>query len=209
MGNWKQMPTGQSERAVLPVDSCPMNLSKVEDASKRLNCSSGIDKFENTYHCLPLSDFSQLVELCYQTSYLVQKGNCMVLHSGYLNNQSCLHFTEGCPKTYYQSKRMFEFPDCIQINKRNRCYLADPRCPTLSSDFLSTTVTTTLNVSLSITTSTSHGDTSGDEDWIAIPVVLCVLVIILIVAGFVWKRKCYRFFFKEKSGGNFLFNYSL
>ncbi|XP_062601210.1 uncharacterized protein LOC134262904, partial [Saccostrea cucullata] len=87
----------QSKGVVFPVDRCPVNVSEVEYATKRLNCS-GFDKFENTYHCLPLSDLSQLVELCYFTSFLIEKGNCMVLQSGYLNNQSCLHFPEGCPK---------------------------------------------------------------------------------------------------------------
>ncbi|XP_061193861.1 uncharacterized protein LOC133202093 [Saccostrea echinata] len=119
------MPTAQSRGTVFPVNSCPGNISEIVYASKRLNCS-GIDKFENTYHCLPSSDLSQLVELCYHTSFLIENRNCMVLQSGYLNNRSCLHFTEGCPSKHYQSKLMLEFPACTKINKQKRCYLADP-----------------------------------------------------------------------------------
>jgi hypothetical protein len=60
---------------LFPVEICPENETEVKEASNRLNCSSGFDVTMNEYHCVPLSNFTKLVEFCYpKTSGLVEKG---------------------------------------------------------------------------------------------------------------------------------------
>ena len=59
-----QMRLPRSGLHVFPVDSCPTNLSEVEAASHRLNCSD-IREHEYVYHCVPRHDLSHLVEFCY------------------------------------------------------------------------------------------------------------------------------------------------
>lgn len=57
------------------VKVCPENETEVEEASKRLKCSSGYDKTKNEHHCVPFSNFTHLVEFCYpKTSGLIEHG---------------------------------------------------------------------------------------------------------------------------------------
>ncbi|XP_062587461.1 uncharacterized protein LOC134249126 [Saccostrea cucullata] len=134
-----------------PVDSCPGNQSEVEAATLRLNCSD-VRESINVYHCLPLSNLSDLVEFCYDgRSGLVEAGNCMVLYRETLNNYQCGHFKNGCPNAYYFPKNMYKYPACLKINTQNNCYIADPSCPnirffgtTTISSVTSTEKTTTM-----------------------------------------------------------------
>ncbi|XP_055998820.1 uncharacterized protein LOC125655339 [Ostrea edulis] len=113
---------------VFPVDTCPKNLSEVEAASRRLNCS-GFQVFEYVYHCLPRFDLSHLVEFCYDDiSGWTEPGNCMVLHTQTLNNHPCKYFAKGCPNKPYLTRRMYNYPAFIDIDRKEKCYRMDPNC---------------------------------------------------------------------------------
>ncbi|XP_056017497.1 uncharacterized protein LOC125649440 [Ostrea edulis] len=124
--------TSTSTFSVFPVDICPKNETEVEEASEKLNCSIGFHETKNEYHCVPMSNFTQLVEFCYpKTSGLIGKGLCMVLSGNILDARECHQFNDGCPDILYTSETMYQFPVCSLINKESKCYLADPACPSL------------------------------------------------------------------------------
>ncbi|XP_062578885.1 uncharacterized protein LOC134240827 [Saccostrea cucullata] len=179
---------------IFPVDSCPRNLSAVETATLRLNCSE-VKEFKNVYHCLPLSNLSLLVEFCYDgVSGLIEKGNCMVLENQHLNNHPCAHFTNGCPEAPYFPKNMFSFPSCIQINKQNSCYLADPRCPPVRG--IADTTTILMGENETATTNNS------DDVKLSLAVLTPIIVISLIITlGVMWNRGRHKFCNKDKYSG--------
>ncbi|XP_056007053.1 uncharacterized protein LOC125648776 isoform X2 [Ostrea edulis] len=139
--------TSASTFRLFPVDICPKNETEVEEASERLNCSFGDDKTTNEYHCVPFSNFTQLVEFCYpKTSGLIEKGLCMILEGYTLDDRNCSRFKNGCPDIHYTSETMYKFPMCSRINTEFRCYLAEPSCPPprqVSSDSTESQNTTT------------------------------------------------------------------
>ncbi|XP_055998819.1 uncharacterized protein LOC125653410 [Ostrea edulis] len=130
--NYECMRLPRSGLHVFPVDTCPKNLSEVEAASRRLNCS-GIQEFEYVYHCLPRFDLSHLVEFCYDDiSGWTEPGNCMVLHTQTLNNHPCKYFTKGCPNKPYLTRKMYNYPACIDIDRKEKCYRMDPNCTSIT-----------------------------------------------------------------------------
>ncbi|XP_056006950.1 uncharacterized protein LOC125663545 [Ostrea edulis] len=129
---------------VFPVDVCPENETEVIEASGKLNCSFGYDETKNEYHCVPFSNFTQLVEFCYpKTSGLIGRGLCMVLSRNTLDAHECHRFQDGCPNILYTSETMYQFPACSRINKESKCYLADPACPPLRQSSSTTIHNTT------------------------------------------------------------------
>lgn len=100
-------------------------------ASKRLNCTNDFSNPVNRYHCLPADDLSTLVEFCYkETRPRVSKGSCMlyVQNISYLNGYNCSGFSEGCPNNMYFSDESYQFPRCVEINSKRRCFVAESSC---------------------------------------------------------------------------------
>ncbi|XP_062618758.1 uncharacterized protein LOC134280367 [Saccostrea cucullata] len=117
-----------SSLAFNSVENCPGNKTAVQDASQRLNCSYGVFVSKNEYHCVPIWDFSHLVEFCLDQSGLIQSGVCMVLDGNGLKSRPCSEFIKGCPNVSYPSEEMYKFPACTRINRYHKCYLEDANC---------------------------------------------------------------------------------
>lgn len=113
------------------VELCPRTTKDWLRASKRLNCTNDFSNPVNRYHCLPADDLSTLVEFCYkETRPRVSKGSCMlyVQNISYLNGYNCSGFSEGCPNNMYFSDESYQFPRCVEINSKRRCFVAESSC---------------------------------------------------------------------------------
>ncbi|XP_062583622.1 uncharacterized protein LOC134245340 [Saccostrea cucullata] len=115
---------------VFTVDVCPSNITEWEAASMRLNCTMKSNDFKNRYHCLATRDRSQLVEFCYpQIRSIYGKGQCVIFDSSFfLDNYTCLHFTDGCPDTYYFTDQLYKFPNCFRIEPVLKCFMSEELC---------------------------------------------------------------------------------
>ncbi|XP_062591211.1 uncharacterized protein LOC134252719 [Saccostrea cucullata] len=112
------------------VGSCPVNKTGQNEASSRLKC--GVDKFGNSqYVCVPNFKKTAIVEYCYKGIVGLQNpGSCLVVNDeGIVDIISCRSFTEGCPTTHFKSSDLFQYPACHHINRKERCFYADPKCP--------------------------------------------------------------------------------
>ncbi|XP_078341372.1 uncharacterized protein LOC111108757 isoform X1 [Crassostrea virginica] len=121
------------------VESCPNpgNISLWIEESKKLNCyhhlSSDDPKMqEKVYHCLPSSFLNETVEFCGR-NVPVEAGKCPVYSYAFSQNvgphaHNCSKFSSGCPKAQYFSKDAYKYPECLKINKRERCFEAEFSC---------------------------------------------------------------------------------
>lgn len=112
------------------VDSCPRSRTERDNAASKLNC--GVDKYgRNLYTCVPTADLTAVVEYCFKsTAGLYEKGTCLILvGDGDLDDISCTHFKEGCPKVPFRITDLYQYPACHNINAKDRCFYADPICP--------------------------------------------------------------------------------
>lgn len=108
---------------------CPENKTEVHEASKRIGC--GVDDYGNIqYMCMPNMEKSSLVEFCFNDAMgIEEKGNCLENSNGEINRYNCSSFTSGCPNTTFYKYNLYEYPACLEINTKNRCYVMDPSCP--------------------------------------------------------------------------------
>lgn len=108
---------------------CPENKTEVYEASKRIGC--GVDDYGNIqYMCMPNVEKSSLVEFCFNGAMgIEEKGNCLENSNGEINRYNCSLFTSGCPNTTFYKYNLYEYPACLEINTKNRCYVMDPSCP--------------------------------------------------------------------------------
>ncbi|XP_062603879.1 uncharacterized protein LOC134265676 [Saccostrea cucullata] len=187
---------------VFSVDSCPSTLDSRNSAAERLNCSLYENK-NPSYFCVPNQDKTALLEFCYGEFFgLVQNGHCLYLSTtGYLNQDECNFFTEGCPTSYYLSSNIYKYPRCHQIDKENKCFLADPKCISSSSTRTHAPTyesyapnTTTVPYIILNSSSTTKPPTSGDDGISSglVAVFLCifaVIVFLLLVVVFYKKRR--------------------
>ncbi|XP_078325815.1 uncharacterized protein LOC111103528 [Crassostrea virginica] len=110
------------------VETCPKNLTKVIEASKRLGCKR--DEYgNNQYLCLPNVDNTSLVEFCYGGIMGFQKkGNCLQASKGNLTEISCVGFSSGCPGTHFITTDFYKYPACQELDLDHHCYKFDPYC---------------------------------------------------------------------------------
>lgn len=108
---------------------CPENKTEVQEASKRIGC--GVDDYGNIqYMCIPNKEKTSLVEFCFNGAMgIEEKGNCLENSNGEINRYNCSSFTSGCPNTAFYKHNLYEYPECLAINTKNRCYVMDPFCP--------------------------------------------------------------------------------
>ncbi|XP_062571010.1 uncharacterized protein LOC134233029 [Saccostrea cucullata] len=111
------------------VDSCPSANNTWYEAGVRLNCSHDVHN-RLQYLCIPNQEKTTLLEFCYDKIMgLYEKGKCLHLStSGFVDQEDCSMFFEGCPKIPYFSSNIFKFLKCLDINRDLRCFVADPDC---------------------------------------------------------------------------------
>ncbi|XP_061190276.1 uncharacterized protein LOC133198150 [Saccostrea echinata] len=176
---------------VTNVDYCPTTIDSRNSAADRLKCP--LDQNKNpSYFCVPNQEKTTLLEFCYDEFLgLVQNGFCLHLStSGYLNQEECHFFIDGCPTSYYLSNNIYQYPRCQQIDKDNNCFLADPACissfstRTPTSAFESYTPNTTIvpNILLNSSSSTTNPPTSEGEYGIPIGLVVGILCFLAVIA---------------------------
>lgn len=111
---------------VYPVNKCPRNRNEFQTAAQRRNCSKS-----SRYLCSPNKFLSSLIEFCTdQNRKLYGKGNCVVLEgTGDLDHYSCVKkFNGSCPSEPYLDDEIYKYPACLEINKHQRCFVADKDC---------------------------------------------------------------------------------
>ncbi|XP_062617494.1 uncharacterized protein LOC134279148 [Saccostrea cucullata] len=111
---------------VKEVDICPTNKSSWEKASRDLNCTN-----PDRYQCTPNEQRSALLQFCYdQPATSIEKGYCWILlDSHFMDTYSCTGFAEGCPNITYRSNELYKYQECLKVNTKEECYLAEPKCP--------------------------------------------------------------------------------
>ncbi|XP_062599481.1 uncharacterized protein LOC134261001, partial [Saccostrea cucullata] len=111
------------------VDSCPHNMTEVLESSTRLDC--GHDQYGNDqYICVPNKNKTGLVELCYSGIMgIIEQGYCLETDGQKLVQFDCSRFSSGCPRGYYRSKKICQYPACQGINTEQNCYFAETSCP--------------------------------------------------------------------------------
>ncbi|XP_065929084.1 uncharacterized protein [Magallana gigas] len=103
---------------------CPRNQTEWNNRSSAINCTD-----DNGYMCLPNDDFTELLEFCYKSPFvLIQEGICLFLFKQYslVDSYNCSHFESGCPNTSFVSYKLFEHASCTSIE--NGCFLAEQHC---------------------------------------------------------------------------------
>uniref|UniRef100_A0A8W8ML17 Novel STAND NTPase 3 domain-containing protein n=1 Tax=Magallana gigas TaxID=29159 RepID=A0A8W8ML17_MAGGI len=103
---------------------CPRNQTEWNNRSSAINCTD-----DNGYMCLPNDDFTELLEFCYKSPFvLIQEGICLFLFKQYslVDSYNCSHFESGCPNTSFVSNKLFEHASCTSIE--NGCFLAEQHC---------------------------------------------------------------------------------
>ncbi|XP_048742499.2 putative ankyrin repeat protein RF_0381 [Ostrea edulis] len=118
---------GDMTYPIYPVQTCPMNESARRLSSDRLGCN---DTY--LYLCVPNTDLSSLVELCYmkvKRLSLYQKDHCLKLSiDGYMDGVKCDHFLSGCPDKPYYGTELYQYPMCLDIHTNLQCFAADLQC---------------------------------------------------------------------------------
>ncbi|XP_062598206.1 uncharacterized protein LOC134259620 [Saccostrea cucullata] len=111
------------------VDSCPHNMTEILESSLRLGC--GQDQYGNDqYICVPNKNKTGLVELCYNGIMgIIEQGYCLETDGQELVQFDCSRFSSGCPRGYYRSNKIYQYPACQGINTEQNCYLAETSCP--------------------------------------------------------------------------------
>ncbi|XP_056017721.1 uncharacterized protein LOC125670263 isoform X2 [Ostrea edulis] len=104
------------------VQKCPVNKTDWSLASARRGCNK-----THPYHCLPNSNLSSLVELCYKKTYFI-KGCLKLLDNGYVDKVECDGFVCGCPDAPYFGHELYKYPKCLDLNTQERCFAADTDC---------------------------------------------------------------------------------
>nr|XP_022332998.1 uncharacterized protein LOC111130340 isoform X2 [Crassostrea virginica] len=142
---WKSYDFASLPRWVHRVASCPdpNNISQWEEASHRLNCYHDLtsaDPYEQAavYHCLPSSFLNETVEFCGKNVPIVP-GNCPVYNYQFGENiaasyYNCSAFMSGCPSRMFHSKNVFQYPKCLKINRKEKCFEAHVNCTRSSSN---------------------------------------------------------------------------
>ncbi|XP_062617339.1 uncharacterized protein LOC134279024, partial [Saccostrea cucullata] len=167
------------------VDSCPHNITEVLESSARLGC--GQDKYGNDqYLCVPNTDKTGLIELCYNgTMGLIKRGNCLETDGENLHWNNCLGFLSGCPENEYRSNEIYKYSACQIINAQHNCYLAESSCPNITWNIATSNTTQNLQPTTSSPETSSHvAEIVG-----GLVTFLAILTVILILAVFLWKRK--------------------
>lgn len=116
------------------VDFCPTTISEVVKASQRLGCKH--DRYgNNQYICVPNTEKTSLVELCYDGIMgIVQKGYCQATDGKTLVFNSCISFLSGCPQDHYWTSDFYKYFQCNAIDSKSNCYLMDPACQSAVHD---------------------------------------------------------------------------
>lgn len=144
---------------------CPENKTEVHEASKRIGC--GVDDYGNIqYMCMPNMEKSSLVEFCFNDAMgIEEKGNCLENSNGEINRYNCSSFTSGCPNTTFYKYNLYEYPACLEINTKNRCYVMDPSCPSQVPNI-------------------GQSDDKENDTLIVITTILCVIIISVIAVAY-------------------------
>lgn len=116
------------------VDFCPTTISEVVKASQRLGCEN--DRYgNNQYICVPNTEKTSLVELCYDGIMgIVPKGYCQATDGKTLVLNSCISFVSGCPQDHYWTSDFYNYSQCNAIDTKSNCYLMDPACQSAVHD---------------------------------------------------------------------------
>ncbi|XP_062577671.1 uncharacterized protein LOC134239510 [Saccostrea cucullata] len=166
------------------VDSCPQNITEVLESSSRLGC--GQDKYgNNQYLCVPNTDKTGLIELCYNGIMgLIKRGNCLETDGENLYWNNCLGFFSGCPEKEYRSNEIYQYSACQSINAQHNCYLAESSCPNITLN------TTSSNTTLDVQPTIPPPETSHVAEIVGgLVAFLFILAVILILAVVLWRRK--------------------
>lgn len=141
------------------VDSCPTTISEVVNSSQRLGCGNDIYG-NNQYICVPNTEKTSLVELCYDGIMgIVRKGYCQAADGKTLVLNSCIRFLSGCPQDHYWTSEFYKYSQCNAIDTKSNCYLMDPACQSSVHDevtnqrdhFISTAILMVISLAVLIT----------------------------------------------------------
>nr|XP_022334764.1 uncharacterized protein LOC111131490 isoform X2 [Crassostrea virginica] len=202
---WKPYDFATLPRWVHRVDSCPDpdNISQWIEASNRLNCYHDLtsnDPYEQAavYHCLPSSFLNETVEFCGKNVPIVP-GNCAVYNYELGKNvaasyYNCSAFMSGCPSHMFHSKKVFQYPNCLKINRKERCFEAHVNC-TRSSSNESLEIITEI-VPTEQTKMTERVEYSISESIMLLILGMNITLILIIVGGCVlyrWRQRLRKF----------------
>lgn len=195
------------EQARLPkwvfrVDSCPLpnNISKWQDASRRLHCLHDLNATDmgNTYHCLPSGYLNESVEFCGKGIF-IPPGHCpfydyKVNADDIPDLYNCSAFISGCPTKTFASKDVRKFFSCLNINSIYRCYEEESNCPKTSATLVPTKITNDVKIATDSELSTIPIDSSPDITTVVdkikyVFIIICVLIPIGLIGVLLYKRK--------------------
>lgn len=172
--SWKSCNSAVLPKWVYRVGSCPdpTDIGQWINASKALNChhdlmSKDANEQQLVYHCIPIIYLNETVEFCGKSSP-VAPGYCLVYNYGSTSAtyHSCSNFTSGCPTAMFHSKKVYQHPECLKINRIARCFEAQKNC--LQSTVTISSKTTTEKRQRRLTSTTSvytyvDGDTKNKD----------------------------------------------
>ncbi|XP_078340290.1 uncharacterized protein LOC111110476 isoform X2 [Crassostrea virginica] len=191
------------ESAVLPkwvhrIPSCPDpgNVSQWMEASRKLYCQNQLSSDDpkqqgHQYHCLPSSFLNETVEFCGR-SVPIGPGACAVYNYEVSANTqptsyNCSKFISGCPNQLIFSKNMYEYPDCLNISKSEKCFRAEKNCSYNSNNsFITTDITSS---------HPSFPDSSSLDIMLKVLSVLITVPLVLIIPLI-----CFRCWRKKRKG---------
>ncbi|XP_065942955.1 uncharacterized protein [Magallana gigas] len=172
--SWKSCSSAVLPKWVYRVDSCPdpKDIDQWINASKALNChhdlmSTDPNKQASVYHCMPSIHLNETVEFCGR-SVPIAPGFCPIYNYGstFATYHSCLDFTYGCPTAMFHSKKVYQHPECLKINRISRCFEAQTNCSQSTATITSKTTTENRQRRLTSTTSVYtyvDGDTKHED----------------------------------------------
>lgn len=165
---------------VLPLretEECPTNKISWMQKSADYKCHN-----PQEYHCLPTLFLNGSVEGCFNVTR-IKPGFCTI-YNPYLNTartddkSECDQINEfNCPEDFYDSNKTYLYPSCQKINPVEKCYLANPNCPNITSQH--TTDTTSLR---DPTASPGTGGTSDARKLLPLTGIcptMCISIIII------------------------------
>nr|XP_022295196.1 uncharacterized protein LOC111105290 isoform X1 [Crassostrea virginica] len=155
------------------VNICPKTIKEIHKSSRKLNCSK--DEYgNNQYLCLPNVEKTSLVEFCHTgTMGLQPDGMCLEVSNGGIHYKNCSNFLTGCPETNFKSTEFYKYSKCLEIDKDNHCYTADPFCIPSNSSF-------------------GTNQKTNDTHTILIPAVagsVVLLMVLIFVIVLVWRQR--------------------